>query len=170
MNKITGSANRKMNPPPSRIICTWLTLLLLCSCGRSDHAAIVNRTADTVFLLLWLNQPGTPGCPDNDFREAVIRKERSQEPGIYVAGDCLLSYDTATGQAGFRLLPQQRMELGTLRLPLHRDNDRAWEFSRFSATGSHFSVQASGAGMLHFVHSRHSWFAAPQYELVIGQQ
>jgi hypothetical protein len=147
-----------------------LGLFSLVSCGRQDTGCILNKTDDTLTLTLKLNFPANEFKPDNYFREEIIKKEKSKTKDFKLAGDCLVEFDTSTNIATFRLNPKDKINLGTIRMPLKRSDYRTWEFREISITGHNFELNAKDKGIMTLIEKDNHWDGQESYSLTIGQR
>jgi hypothetical protein len=147
---------------------TFLLVILFCSCGRTDNGVIINNTTDTIQLKIKLNYPSTAECPDNYLREQILRKEKSQNPEYKLAGDCFAIIDTTDNIASLKLGTNERLNLGTIRTGLSRDNYKTWEFNSISASSKDFELSANDKGIMTFVLKEIKWFATDNYYFVVG--
>lgn len=126
--------------------------ITLCSCGREDPGRIINDTDETVTMFLKLNYPGTKYCPDNYFREEIMLYKYSETDGHTTAGDYTVEFDSITNSAILKLLPGQKIDLGTVRLDADRNDYRSWEFKSITCKGDKgFRMHAEGPAIMEYV-------------------
>ena len=143
-------------------------LILLFSCGRRDPAVLVNNTADTVNLSLKLNYPHTENCPDNYLREQILSMEKSQSKEFKLGGDCLVSFNENENVAQLVMFPNDVISLGTVRMPLRRNDYKCWEFTEIKVQGKDFEMKANGNGIMSFVKANTHFWGGDNYEFIIG--
>ncbi|MFM7015455.1 MAG: hypothetical protein ACKOX3_03910 [Bacteroidota bacterium] len=153
----------------SKIRILVFGLILLYSCGRTDNAFIVNKTQDTITLNLKLNYPTNTNRPDNYFRNQIMDKEKSTVRDSKLAGDCLIEFDSINNIATLRLLPNDRLKLGTIRTGLSRDDYKTWEFTEINIKGNNFQIDAKEQGIMTFVYKDKSWLTQDSHYFVIGK-
>jgi hypothetical protein len=151
-----------------RTASLFLVFFALCSCGRRDHGQLINNTNDTLTLTLKLNYPANEFSPDNYFREQIANNEKSQVKDYKLAGDCMVAFDAATNMATLKLNPKDKIDLGTIRIPLYRSDYRTWEFTEIHIKGNNFEVNAKDRGIMNFIEKEDHWFGQDTYSLVIG--
>ena len=144
-------------------------LTCLSSCGRTDIGSIKNNTNDTIKLEIKLNYPESTDCPDNYFREELLDKNvrinRNDQNEIYR----LISIDTSSNFAVVALMPNQSINLGTVRADVSRKYYKSWEFTELRAAGKNLSVQVKNEGILKLVKREENFFSNDEFEFNIGQ-
>ena len=125
-----------------------LLSLFFCSCGRQHPGAIINDTDETLMVMLKFNYPSTDYCTDNYFREEIVSNDKSK------TSDYVVNFDSIKNTALLRLLPDKKIDLGTVRLGGgNRNNYRSWEFTEIRCKGDKgFKMHAKDAALVKYIH------------------
>lgn len=146
-----------------RLLPLILAGCALLACGRHDPGALVNNTDDTLSIILRLNRPPLPHCPDNYFRLSLLQ-------GDSVNGLRLLDLDTASDLVTFDMWPHATIDLGTVRLDAERNDPRSWEFSEIHVSGKRFMLSAADTGLNNFIVRNRHLLWQDDYAFVIGAE
>jgi hypothetical protein len=127
-------------------------LVVLTGCGRTDPGRIVNGTDETLLVALRLNYPFTEHCPDNYFREEIMQNYKAGPKESKTAADYAVSFDSISNIAVLKLLPDDVIDLGTVRLDADRNDYRSWEFTDISCKGNKgFTMHAQDESLMKYV-------------------
>ena len=140
---------------------------LFYGCGRTDNGYIVNNTDDTVSVFIKLNYPANEYCPENYLREQLLTKEKSTVHEYKLGGDCLVSFDSVTNSAVLKLYPYDQLNLGTVRVGLHRNDYRTWEFTKIVITSPKFKIEAKDKEIMNYVESPNCAFGQNAHAFLI---
>lgn len=136
-----------------RILAAIVLLFIFTACGRKHPGKIINDTDETLLVSLKLNYPYTEYCPDNFLREDIFANNKTDNPEYKTASDYTISFDTAKNTALLKLLPDDEIDLGTVRMGGGNRNDyRSWEFTEIACKGDKgFSMHAKNEEIMEYV-------------------
>jgi hypothetical protein len=147
-----------------------IAIIFLIGCGRTENGYILNNTNDTLKIVIKLNYPPTEHQPEEYFRNSIINREKSSIEDWKLVGDCVTDFDQDENIATLKLLPKERIRLGTVRVGLTRDNYKTWEFTEIKISGSSFNIEAKDNGIMTFIRKDKSWFSQDSHYFIIGRE
>ncbi|MFN6946114.1 MAG: hypothetical protein ACK4ND_14285 [Cytophagaceae bacterium] len=115
-----------------------------------------------------LNYPPSELQPEEHFRNSIINKEKSTAKDWKLVGDCVVAFDPKENIVALKLLPKDRIRLGTIRVGLTRDNFKTWEFSDIKITGTNINFEAKDNGIMTFIKKDKKWFSQDSHYFMIG--
>lgn len=118
------------------ILAIIASSFLLTACGRQHPGKIINDTDETLLVSLKLNYPYTEECPDNYFREDIFSNYKTNDPEYKTASDYTISFDSIKNTALLKLMPDEEIDLGTVRAGCNRNNYKSWEFTEITCKGN----------------------------------
>lgn len=144
-----------------KILSFVFLALFLCSCGRQHPGRILNDTDETLLVTIKLNYPFTEYCPDNYFYKKIAQNNDVRTEGIKTATDFTISFDSIKNIAILKLLPNDEINLGTVRLGGGNRNDyRSWEFTEITCKGSKgYTMHAKDEQLMDYVNKRYYLFS-----------
>lgn len=136
----------------ARILPALALVFILSACGRKHPGKIINDTDETLLVSLKLNYPYTEYCPDNYLREDLFSNYKTDNPKYKTASDYTISFDTINNTAILRLLPNEEINLGSVRADGNRNDYRSWEFTEITCKGNKgFRMHAKDQEIMDYV-------------------
>tara|TARA_R100000951_G_C2498590_1_gene136735 strand:- start:1 stop:456 length:456 start_codon:yes stop_codon:yes gene_type:complete len=146
-----------------KLISIVALLILTVSCGRDECGFIKNNTGETVTVNIRLQNV------DSDPTKYLLDDalNGSSKSSKYDIDNYFISYDSLSNILSFRLMNNEQLKLGTMRLDMTRDSLKYWEFDSISAIGEGVEINASGKDVLKLIEIDRSLFTQNSHFLIL---